>query len=259
MSRRVLQLAAPSARRLAARTSHADARLNETFLVEDSSVIRESLIAALEEMVPLKVVGQAKMAPSAQRWLDDPQNTCDLVIVDIFLRLGSGMDVLRILNERKHSAVRVVLTNYATPDVRSRCAAQGASRVFDKSSEIDELVEYCCSLQTGRRRRLRRRATVSPVPVETPPAPDLLDQPIFQGVVRQVAVRLQLQFLQHSRPVGAHRLRAEEHAVGDVADGFAFGEPQKHLQLAFAQTLVRQFFSAAGHAVGKEFSHVAVM
>ena len=120
-----------------------------TFIVEDSSVIRESLIAALEEMVPLKVVGQAEDGPSAQRWLDDAQNTCDLVIVDIFLRLGSGMDVLRALNERSHAAVRVVLTNYATPDVRSRCAAQGASRVFDKSSEIDELVEYCLQLSDG--------------------------------------------------------------------------------------------------------------
>src|SRR2546423_11510819 len=120
-----------------------------TFIVEDSSVIRESLIAALEEMVPLKVVGVAEDGPSALRWLDDPQHPCDLVIIDIFLRLGSGMDVLRTLNERRHTANRVVLTNYATPDIRSRCTGLGASRVFDKSSEIDELVEYCVQLANG--------------------------------------------------------------------------------------------------------------
>jgi DNA-binding NarL/FixJ family response regulator len=120
-----------------------------TFIVEDSAVIRESLVAALEEMVPLRVVGQAEDAPAALRWLDDSHNTCDLVIIDIFLRLGSGMDVLRALNQRKHAAQRVVLTNYATPDIRSRCAGLGASRVFDKSSEIDELVEYCLQLANG--------------------------------------------------------------------------------------------------------------
>jgi DNA-binding NarL/FixJ family response regulator len=120
-----------------------------TFIVEDSAVIRESLIAALEEMVPMKVVGEAEDGASALRWLDDPHNACDLVIIDIFLRMGSGMEVLRVLNERKHGAHRVVLTNYATPDIRSRCAGLGASRVFDKSSEIDELVEYCLQLAHG--------------------------------------------------------------------------------------------------------------
>lgn len=117
-----------------------------TFIVEDSPVIRESLVAALEEMVPMTVVGQAEDGASALRWFDDPQNACDLVIIDIFLRMGSGMDVLRGLNERKHAANRVVLTNYATPDIRNRCLVLGASRVFDKSSEIDELVEYCLHL-----------------------------------------------------------------------------------------------------------------
>jgi len=119
------------------------------FLVEDSPVIRESLIAALEEMVPLIVVGQAEDGPAALRWLDDTHNRCDLVIIDIFLRMGSGMDVLRALHERHHPANRVVLTNYATPDIRSRCTTLGASRVFDKSSEIDELVEYCLQLANG--------------------------------------------------------------------------------------------------------------
>ena len=120
-----------------------------TFIVEDSPVIRESLVAALEEMVPMTVVGQAEDGPTALHWLEDPANTCDLAIIDIFLRGGSGMDVLRGLSERKHAVNRVVLTNYATPDIKNRCLALGASRVFDKSSEIDELVEYCQQLAGG--------------------------------------------------------------------------------------------------------------
>jgi DNA-binding NarL/FixJ family response regulator len=38
---------------------------------------------------------------------------------------------------------RVVLTNYATPEIRAECLALGASRVFDKSSDIEALVSYC--------------------------------------------------------------------------------------------------------------------
>ena len=37
----------------------------------------------------------------------------------------------------------VVLSNYATVDMRKRCAQLGADAVFDKSNEIDALVEYC--------------------------------------------------------------------------------------------------------------------
>ncbi len=117
-----------------------------TFIVEDSPVIRESLVAALEEMVPMTVVGQADDGTTALRWFDDPGNACDLAIIDIFLRTGSGMDVLRGLAERQRGVDRVVLTNYATPDIKARCIALGASRVFDKSSEIDELVAYCQQL-----------------------------------------------------------------------------------------------------------------
>ena len=37
----------------------------------------------------------------------------------------------------------VVLSNYATPDIRMRCAQLGVDAVFDKSNEIDALVDYC--------------------------------------------------------------------------------------------------------------------
>jgi hypothetical protein len=37
----------------------------------------------------------------------------------------------------------VVLSNYATLDMRSKCLELGADRVFDKSNEIDALISYC--------------------------------------------------------------------------------------------------------------------
>jgi two-component system OmpR family response regulator len=40
----------------------------------------------------------------------------------------------------------VVLSNYATADMRKRCTQLGADAVFDKSNEIDALVDYCLAL-----------------------------------------------------------------------------------------------------------------
>jgi len=40
----------------------------------------------------------------------------------------------------------VVLTNFATDDMRRKCIELGADRVFDKSHEIESLILYCSRL-----------------------------------------------------------------------------------------------------------------
>jgi DNA-binding NarL/FixJ family response regulator len=120
-----------------------------TYIVEDSPVIRENLIAALEELVPVHVVGTAEDESSAVQWLTQPGNHFDLAIVDIFLKSGSGLGVLKAVGELGPPQKVVVLTNYATPDMRRKCLELGADRVFDKSNEIDALIVYCGRLASG--------------------------------------------------------------------------------------------------------------
>lgn len=121
----------------------------KTFIVEDSPVIRESLIATLEELVPVQVVGTAEDESTAVQWLERPSNQVDLVIIDIFLKGGSGMGVLRSISQAPHRRNLVVLSNYATQDMRRKCLELGADRVFDKSNEIDALILYCGRLAAG--------------------------------------------------------------------------------------------------------------
>ena len=59
------------------------------FLVEDSPLIRENLVATLQEMLDLAVVGQAEDEAAALRWLHDEAVPCDLLIIDLFLKRGS--------------------------------------------------------------------------------------------------------------------------------------------------------------------------
>jgi DNA-binding NarL/FixJ family response regulator len=119
----------------------------KAFIVEDSPVIRENLVAALEEMAPIEVVGTAEDESSARRWLGD--NSCDLAVIDIFLKSGSGLGVLKAVTASAKPLKLVVLSNYATPDMRRKCLELGADRVFDKSNEIDALILYCCRLADG--------------------------------------------------------------------------------------------------------------
>lgn len=121
------------------------------FIVEDSPVIRLNLVSTLEELLDVSVVGTAEDEAQAVRWMREPGQSCDLLIIDIFLKSGTGLEVLKAAAQSLPGARRVVLSNYATPDMRRRCLALGADRVFDKSSQLEELFAYCEELaQDGR-------------------------------------------------------------------------------------------------------------
>ena len=123
----------------------------KTYIVADSQVIRESLIATLEELVPVDVVGTADNEIAAVHWLSKPDNAVDLVIVDLFLKQGSGLGVLRAAHSMAQPCNMVVLSNYATADMRRKCLELGADRVFDKSNDIEALILYCDRLATGQK------------------------------------------------------------------------------------------------------------
>jgi two-component system OmpR family response regulator len=114
-----------------------------TYLVEDNPTIRENLIGTLEELASVEPVGIAETEDEGKAWLTHHPGQWDLAIVDLFLRQGSGLGVLAACRERQTHQKIVVLSNYATPEVRMRCAQLGVDAVFDKSNEIDALVDYC--------------------------------------------------------------------------------------------------------------------
>lgn len=126
-----------------------------TYLVEDNPTIRENLIATLEELADVEPVGMADTESEGTDWLQQNPDAWDLAIVDLFLRQGSGLGVLTACRERQPHQRIVVLSNYATPDIRGRCAQLGVDAVFDKSNEIDALMEYCMNIDVSSTRQLK--------------------------------------------------------------------------------------------------------
>ena len=89
-----------------------------TYLVEDNATIRDNLIATLDELVGITPVGHAAREQPGSEWLREHASDWDLAIVDLFLTQGSGFGVLAACQQRKPWQKVVVLSNYATPDVR---------------------------------------------------------------------------------------------------------------------------------------------
>lgn len=126
-----------------------------TYLVEDNPTIRENLIATLEELADVEAVGIAETESAGTDWLQQNPDAWDLAIVDLFLRQGCGLGVLTACRERQPHQKIVVLSNYATPDIRSRCAQLGVDAVFDKSNEIDALMDYCMNIDAASLNQLK--------------------------------------------------------------------------------------------------------
>ncbi|WP_233168453.1 response regulator [Xylophilus sp. ASV27] len=118
------------------------------FLVEDNPLIRANVCATLAELVGVETLGWAADEPTARAWLA-AHTDWDLAIIDMFLEKGNGLGVLEALSQRGEHQYAVVLTNYATADIRARCERLGADAVFDKSHEIDQLLSFCEQLATG--------------------------------------------------------------------------------------------------------------
>ncbi|HEU4779943.1 MAG TPA: response regulator transcription factor, partial [Steroidobacteraceae bacterium] len=113
-------------------------------LVEDSPLLRSRLESMLTQYAGFKVTGLASAETEAVEKLDTV--AYDVIVVDVELRPGSGIGVIRAARARNpesdlgnHVSI-IVLTNYDLPTVRERCMAAGADHFLDKMREIDRLM-----------------------------------------------------------------------------------------------------------------------
>ncbi|WP_171912410.1 response regulator [Paraburkholderia xenovorans] len=110
-------------------------------LIEDSPLIRRSLVEAIDASGLLKVAAYADSADEAIALLSD--ESFDAVIVDLQLKQGSGVPVLAYLQREGliDTVFAAVLTNHALPAYRERCEQYGVRHFYDKSFEFDRVID----------------------------------------------------------------------------------------------------------------------
>jgi len=118
------------------------------FIVEDSVSIRERLVVMLGDMDGVSVVGEADTPRAAVEGI--LRTRPHLVVLDIQLIGGSGIDVLREARPQTPGTVFVVLTNHPNPQYRRICMEAGAAYFFDKSTEIARVREVIAALGAAR-------------------------------------------------------------------------------------------------------------
>ncbi|MDQ6620553.1 MAG: response regulator transcription factor [Pseudomonadota bacterium] len=111
----------------------------KVFIVDDSPSIRAGIGEMLGRVAQACVVGEAQSPSEAIAGIRATQP--DLVILDLHLAGGTGIEVLRAVHPEAPEITFVVLTNYPTPQYRRICMAAGATHFLDKSHEFERINE----------------------------------------------------------------------------------------------------------------------
>lgn len=107
------------------------------FLVEDLPAVRELIIENLAEIAGLELTGFADTEDGALEWLR--AHDCDVVILDLELKSGNGIGVLRALSGAGARPVKIVYSNHISANIRGLARKFGAAYFFDKTLDAPDL------------------------------------------------------------------------------------------------------------------------
>ena len=109
------------------------------FIVDDSQALRDRLVSMLSEVEGIEVVGQAGNAAEAISGIRRLRPR--VVVLDIQMPGGSGIEVLRTIKREAPPTVVVMLTNHTLAQYREKCMELGADYFLDKTRDLDKLTE----------------------------------------------------------------------------------------------------------------------
>ncbi|MFC1976060.1 response regulator transcription factor [Chloroflexota bacterium] len=109
----------------------------KVFIADDSLIVREHLVTMLDELAGVEIVGQAENVAEAISGIRTLQP--DVVILDIRMPDGSGIDVLQNVRQNEVAPMVIILTNYPYSGYRQKCLQAGADFFLDKSTEFDQI------------------------------------------------------------------------------------------------------------------------
>lgn len=110
----------------------------KVFVVDDSHLVRERIIEMISELRGVEISGQAERAKEAVVSIQKLKP--DVVILDIRLPGGNGIEVLKGIKKNKSTPIIIILTNYPYPQYKKKCKEAGADFFFDKATEFHKVV-----------------------------------------------------------------------------------------------------------------------
>jgi DNA-binding NarL/FixJ family response regulator len=117
-------------------------------IVDDHPVVRDGLTAQLQSEPDLVVCGAAEDVPSAMAVLDSTRP--DVAIIDISLKTGSGLDLIRRIRDRGLSFPILVWSMYPEELYAERALRAGAQGYVHKGQATAEILDAVRAVLAGK-------------------------------------------------------------------------------------------------------------
>ncbi|AOW18068.1 hypothetical protein LPB03_11670 [Polaribacter vadi] len=110
---------------------------NNVLIVEDHPLIGKSIVDAINTISNVKSLQLTTSLHEAISLLSI--NDFNLIVLDLSLPDGNGLELLKLLKERKEK--KKVLVFSTNTDLKNVCLRYGAYAFFDKANDFDALIE----------------------------------------------------------------------------------------------------------------------
>lgn len=108
-------------------------------IADDFAPIRATLKRMLEPLTGVTTVIEAADGIEAEQMIK--KYTPDIVVLDIQMPGKTGVDLLRDIGPDLRQTRIIILTNFATPELRAQFFELGADHVLDKTMEFHQVIE----------------------------------------------------------------------------------------------------------------------
>ncbi len=121
----------------------------KVIIADDSKILRERISSMLSTIPGVEIVAEAENLHEAMKYIEKLKP--DVLILDIRMPNGNGIEVLKSIKQKKISLIKIILTNYPLQQYKVKCFELGADYFFDKSTEFIKIIDVVKNLGRGRR------------------------------------------------------------------------------------------------------------
>ena len=109
----------------------------KVIIADDSKLIRDRIAERVSLIDSVSVVAQTTNSGETIKEIE--KHKPDLLILDIRMPEGSGINVLKYIKKNKTKIITIVVTNYPIVQYKDKCFELGVDYFFSKATEFDEV------------------------------------------------------------------------------------------------------------------------
>ncbi len=118
-------------------------------IVEDDPTTREFFAQSVRQCAQLQLLGQAASVAEARTWLNEGSHTIDVLLTDLGLPDGSGLEVIRHALQRHPQCEALVISMFGDEDNVLASIEAGATGYIHKDSAPDDVAQAILQLKAG--------------------------------------------------------------------------------------------------------------